>query len=83
MHIMQNTTKWYLEQPQQQNNLIVPKLTIVHPCLYVMAVTEVKQTPNSVFNINQSWKVLRRHHICLTNYVHDFTLDEIKRRDTI
>ena len=40
------------ENPRQQNNIIVPTLTIVHPCMDVMEVTEVKQIPKSVYNIN-------------------------------
>ena len=40
---MQDNKRWYWEQTQQQNNIIVPKRTIEHPCLYVMAVTDVKK----------------------------------------
>ena len=39
---MQDNTKWYWEQSPQQNNIIVPTRTIVHPCLDFTTVTEVK-----------------------------------------
>ena len=39
---MQENTKCYREQSPQHNNIVSPSLTIVHPCLDVMTVTEVK-----------------------------------------
>ena len=51
--------------------------------MYVMAVTSVKYIPKSLCNRNQARKDLQKYTICLTNYDHDFILDEIKRRDTI
>ena len=50
---MQENTNWYREQPQQQNNIIVTKHKIVHPCLDIMLAREAKKTPNSVCNRNQ------------------------------
>ena len=83
LNCIQYNKKCYWEQIQQQNNIIVPTRTIVHTCLNVMEVTDVKQTPNSVCNRNHAHKSLQRHHICLTDSGHDFILDEIQRRDNI
>ena len=80
---MQDNTKWYWEKSQQQNNIIVPTLTFIHPCLDVMEVTEVKQIPKSVCSINQACKALKRCPICITDLYHDFILDKIKRRHNI
>ena len=43
---IQDNTKWYWEKSPQQNNLLVPTRTIVHPCLDVMTVTKIKNTKN-------------------------------------
>ena len=48
-----------------------------------MAVNEVKQIPNNVYNINQYHKALKRRHICLTHTNCGVICDEIKRRYTI
>ena len=48
-----------------------------------MGVTELKQTPKGVCNRNQSRKDLQINTIRLTEYYHDFILDDIKCRDTI
>ena len=82
-NFIQDNSKCYWEQIQQQNNIIVTTRTIVRTCLNVLEVTDVKQTPNSVCNRNHAHKVLQRHHICLTDSGHDFILDEIQRRDNI
>ena len=42
-----------------------------------------KKTPNSVYNINQARKAIKRRPICLTDSDHDYILDEIKRGYTI
>ena len=44
MNYMQDNKKLYWEKLPQQNNTIVPTRKIVHPCLDVMTVTEVKKT---------------------------------------
>ena len=72
---MQDNTKWYWEKSQQQNNIIVPTLTFIHPCLDVMEVTEVKQIPKSVCNVNQARRYLQRHRICITDSNNYFILD--------
>ena len=61
--------------------MIVTTRTILHPCLDVMKVTEVKQIHKSVWNRNQSHKAIQGYPICLTDSDHDFILDEIKCRD--
>ena len=80
---MKYYTKWYQEKSQQQKSIIVPTRKNVHPCLYVIAVTEAKQITKSVCNRNQASRDLQRRHIKITDSDHDFILDEIKRRYTI
>ena len=63
--------------------MIVTTRTILHPCLDVMKLTEVKQIHKSVWNRNQSHKAIQGYPICLTDSDHDFILDEIRHRDTI
>ena len=70
MDCMKYSTKWYWEQTQQQNNILVPTRTILHPCLDIMVVTEVKEIPNSLCNRNQAHKSIQRHSICLTDSDH-------------
>ena len=50
----------------------------MHKCLDVVAVKYVHDTPRSVFDINQSKKVLQRHPICLTDPDHDYIFEEIE-----
>ena len=63
-----------LGKTQQRNNIIVTTHTILHPCIDVMAVTEVKK-PKCVCNINQARKALKRRHIFITDSDHYFILD--------
>ena len=55
---------------------IFPTCTIVYPCLYLMEVTEVKQIPENVCNINQARKYIQRRNICITDYHHDLSLTQ-------
>ena len=80
---MKENTKWYWEQTQKQNNIIITKCTILHPCLDVLSVTHEKQIPKSVCNRNQARKDLQRQPICLTDSDHYFILGVIKRRETV
>ena len=48
-----------------------------------MAVTEVKNIPNIVYNGNQSRRDLQNHPICLTKSYYVFTLDEVKCRENL
>ena len=73
---MQYNKKWYQEQTQQQDNIFFPTCTIVYPCLYLMEVTEVKQIPENVCNINQARKYIQRRNICITDYHHDLSLTQ-------
>ena len=41
-----------------KNNIIVPTHTVVHKFMYEMTITKAKQIPHSVWNRNQSRKVL-------------------------
>ena len=78
MSCMKYNTNRYWVKLQQQNNIIVTTHIIVHPCLYVMSVTELKQIPKSVWDINQARNTLQRHTIYITDYDCDYILDEIK-----
>ena len=49
----------------------------------VMDLTEVKHITKSVCIRNQAHKYLQKNPICITDSDHYFTLEEIKRRDTI
>ena len=53
MNCMQENNKWYWEQAQTQNNIIVKTRTIVHICLDAMIVTGAKKIPKSVLKRNQ------------------------------
>ena len=64
-------------------NIIVPICTIVYPCMDVFAITEVKQIPKSVYNINQAHKDFNSHTICINDSDHDYIIDKIKRREDI
>ena len=83
INCIKDINKFYWEQTQQQQNIIVPTRRIVHPCLDIIILTEVKQTPKRACNRHQSCKAIKRHLIHLTDSDHYFILDEIKRRDTI
>ena len=56
---MKDNKEWYWEQTQQQNQIIVPKRTIVHLCVDVLGVPEVKKMPKSVHNRNQARKAIQ------------------------
>ena len=55
---MQENTNWYWEQKNQQQVIIVPTQTIVHPCIDVVEVKYVHDILRSVFNINQAKQAL-------------------------
>ena len=44
MNCMQDNKIWYLEKSPQQNKMIVPTRTILHPCLDVTTFNEVKKS---------------------------------------
>ena len=78
---MQENTNWYWDQKKQQQVIIGPSQTIVHPCLDVAAVKDVDDIPKIIYNINQAKKTLRKHTICLNDSDHDYILEEIKNRE--
>ena len=68
---------------QQQQIIVVPTHTIVHPCLDVMAVIEVQYMPKCFFIITQQNKNIQGYNICLTESDNDYILDKIKWRGKI
>ena len=83
MNCMKENNKWYWEQAQTQNNIIVKTRTIVHICLDAMIVTGAKKILKSVLKRNQEHQGIQRNPICITDSNYDFILDQIKRTDTI
>ena len=80
---MQENTNWYWEQKYQQQVIIFPTWTIVHPCLDVLAVKDVQDTLKSIWNWNHSKQALLKHFLCLTDSDHGYLLEEIEHRDKI
>ena len=50
---MQEKTNWYWKQQPLQHTIIVPTLTILHPCLDVIIIRYVKDMPKNLFIRNQ------------------------------
>ena len=50
LYSMQENTNWYWKQKSLQKNIIVPTRTITHPCIDVVSITDVEDTPKNVFN---------------------------------
>ena len=69
MNCMQDNMKGYWEQNTQQNNIIVNTLTIVHPCLDITTITEVRKKQKSVCNKNKSRKAIQRVIIICQNMI--------------
>ena len=80
---MQVDTNCYWNQHPQQNFIIVPTRTIIHPRLEVNEVTDFHRIPKSVCNRTQAKKSISRHPICLTDSDYDYILEETGRRDEI
>ena len=55
----------------------------MHPCLDVIAVTEVQDIPKSVFNITQAHNDIQDNNSCLTDSDYDYIVDKIKWRNKI
>ena len=68
---MQGCTNWYWKQKPLQQNIIVPTRTIIHPCLDVVGITVVQNTPTNVCNRIQTEKSIQRYPICLTRVDYD------------
>ena len=77
---MQENFNWYCKQQPLQQNTIVPTRIILHPCLDVVRITDVQDTPKNVCNRIQAKKSIQSHPICLTGGDYDCILDEIERR---
>ena len=60
---MQENTNWYWRQKDQQQVIIFSTQTILHPCLYVVAVKYVHDIPKIIFNRNHRRQDLRKHPI--------------------
>ena len=72
---MQEDNNWYWKKQSLQQNIIVPILTIINPCLDVFKITDVQYTPKTVCNrINE---IIQRHPIYLTDADYDYVLDDI------
>ena len=67
-------SNWYWGQ-QLQYTIIVTTCKNLHPCLDVVGITDVQETPKSVCNIIQAKKDIQRHHICLIDADYDYILD--------
>ena len=55
---IQEIINWYWGHKKQQQLIIVPTLTSVHPCIYVVTVENVHDIPRSIFDRNQAKKAL-------------------------
>ena len=53
LRFMQEENNWDWDQKQQQQVIIFPTRTIVHPCLDVMTVKDVHDIPRSICNKKQ------------------------------
>ena len=47
---MQGNNNWYWKQQPLQHNIIVPTRTTIHPCLDVVEIKYVQDTPKNVSN---------------------------------
>ena len=79
----QENTNWYWKQQPLQQNIIVPKRTILYPCLDVITIRYVQYTPKNVCNSIQARKSMQRHPIIMTDADYDYILDKIGRREKI
>ena len=70
----------YWEQRQNQKVIIFETLTIIHPCIDVVAVKDVHDISKIVFNTDQGKQDLQIHAIFLTDSDHDYILEEIECR---
>ena len=73
---MQVKTNWCWEQKKQHQVIVVLKQTIVHPCLVVVALKDVRDIPKSICNRNNTKQALRNYPIFLTDSDHGYILEE-------
>ena len=74
---IQEKTNWYWDQKKQQQVIIFPTWTIVHPCIGVVELKDVHDIPKSICNRNQTKKALGKHLICLTDSDYNDKLEDI------
>ena len=55
----------------------------MHPCIDVATVKYVHDIPKIICNRNIAKQALWKHPICLTDYDHDYILEEIEHREKI
>ena len=70
-------------ETHRQHVIVVPAHTIIHTCLDDMVVKYVQYITRSVCNRNKSKQALQIHPVYLTEYDHDYILDEIGNIDKI
>ena len=75
---IQENTNWYCKQQPLQQHIIVPTLTITHPCIDVIIIRYVQDTPNNLCRKNQEIKAIQRHPIIMTDAAYDYIFDEIE-----
>ena len=75
---MQENTNWYCKQESPQHNIIFPSRTTINPCLDVVRITDVQDTPKTICNSIQEKKVIHRNLICMTDANYEYILDEIE-----
>ena len=80
INCIQEKTKWYWYKKQQQQLIIVPTCTIVHPRLSIMIVKYVHDINKIVRNRNQAKKASQINPICLTYSYHNYILEQIELR---
>ena len=78
---MQENTNWYWKQQPQQQSIIVPISTIIHPHLDFITIRYVKYIPKNLCSGIQAKKSIQRYPIIMTNADYDYILDEIERRE--
>ena len=66
-----------LRASNQQQAIIYPTQTIVHPYIDVVVVKYVHDISKEIFNRNHAKQDLQKHPICLTDSDHYFILEEI------
>ena len=69
---IQEKNDCYWDKKNNQQVIIVPTKTIVHPCIDVVAVKDVQDIPKIICNINHL------HPIYLNESDHDYILKEIE-----
>ena len=80
---MQENTNQYWKQKPLQHTIIFPTITITHPCLDVITIIYVQDTPKNLCRNIQAEKPIQRNPIIMTDADYDYILDEIESREKI